>query len=170
MGYIKKSVTADVESGGGGFSGFIARMFASGLYVGYVPAAQGTFGSLWGPLLFIVMPQGTEPYLWLSVPFILIAGVWASYRCESFWGVDPGRIVIDEVAGVMLTFIFLRPTLAGLAVGFFLFRFFDIVKIPPARQAENLHGGWGVMLDDIIAGVYAHIVLRVLMYVFPGVL
>jgi len=91
-------------------------------------------------------------------------GVWAAGEAEKFFGrTDPGQVVVDEVVGQMLTFLLLpRLTLGWLLLGFLLFRVFDIFKPFPARQAERFSRGWGIMLDDVIAGVYGLCVLTVL--------
>jgi len=169
LGILKKSVTAEKELTGGGFSGFAERLIASGLYTGYIPVAQGTFGSLWGPLVYLIVPGDSLKWLWLSVPVLFLLGVWASGKCEVYWGHDPGRVVIDEMVGVLVTLACMTPSYTMLAAGFFLFRIFDIVKPPPIRLAEKLPAGWGVMTDDVIAGIYANVVLRLLVYFFPGI-
>ena len=170
MGILKKSVTAEHEITGGGIGGFTARLISSGLYVGYLPAAQGTFGSLWGIALCLIVPAHLMIVLWLSIPLLLAAGVWSSSKCEIFWGHVPGRVVIDEIVGMLITLVFLTPSMTLLCTGFILFRLFDIFKPPPIRLLEKLPGGWGVMTDDIVAGIYAHLVLRGIMYLFPGII
>ncbi len=94
---------------------------------------------------------------------VTLAGTWAAGRAERILGrKDPGAIVIDEVAGMTLSVVAFRPTLAVLVVGFFLFRVFDIVKPFPADASQRLTGGLGVMVDDLIAGAYALAVIAVL--------
>ena len=170
MGILKKSVTAEHEITGGGFGGFTARLVSSGLYVGYLPAAQGTFGSLWGIALCLIVPEKMMTLLWLSIPALFFTGVWSSYKCEIFWGHDPGRVVIDEIVGMLIAIAFLTPSIKILFTGFILFRLFDIFKPPPVRLSEKLPGGWGVMADDVIAGIYAHLVLRGFIFLFPGII
>jgi phosphatidylglycerophosphatase A len=95
---------------------------------------------------------------------LFAVGVWAAGKAEEFFGrTDPSQVVVDEVVGQMLTFLLLPH--AGwkwLVGGFLLFRAFDIVKPFPARQAERIPRGWGIMLDDVVAGVYALSVLAVI--------
>jgi phosphatidylglycerophosphatase A len=90
-------------------------------------------------------------------------GVWAAGEAEKFFGrVDPGQVVIDEVVGQMLTFLLTpHPTWKWLVGGFLLFRALDIVKLPPARRVERFSRGWGIMLDDVVAGLYALAVLAI---------
>ena len=92
---------------------------------------------------------------------VSVAGVAAASAAEArYRRRDPGLVVIDEVAGMLVTFLVVPVEFTGAVVGFVLFRLFDIVKPFPARQAERLPGGWGVMADDLVAGVYAQVLLR----------
>ncbi len=93
--------------------------------------------------------------------------MWSASHCETFWGRDPGKVVIDEITGMFITFGFIPVNFKILWIGFFIFRAFDIIKPPPIRRLEKLPGGWGIMADDVLAGVYANIVLRLLIYFFP---
>ncbi|MDP2984881.1 MAG: phosphatidylglycerophosphatase A [Candidatus Latescibacter sp.] len=170
MKIVKKSVTAKEATAGDGFTGFLARGIASGLYVGYLPAAQGTAGSLWGPALCLLLPKNCFPALWFTLPPLFLVGVWSAGRAEKYWGHDPGRVVIDEVVGMMAALAWAPINLYTVGAGFFLFRVFDILKPPPVRWSERLPGGWGVMADDLIAGVYANILVRLFIYFFPGIL
>ena len=139
---------------------------ATGAGSGYSPIASGTAGSAVGVALFAALTWG----LGLSTPTLLgvtlavtLVGVWAASRAEAiFGGKDDGHITIDEVAGQLITLLALPVRWEVLLVGFFLFRFFDIVKPPPARQLEAVRGGLGVMGDDVFAGIYANLVGQVL--------
>ena len=94
---------------------------------------------------------------------VVLAGTWAAQQAERVLGVkDPGAIVIDEVAGMTLTVLAFPLTLPTLAAGLVLFRLFDVTKPFPARASQRARGGFGVMVDDLIAGVYAAIVLALL--------
>ena len=94
---------------------------------------------------------------------VTLVGIWAAGRAERvLGGKDPGAIVIDEVAGMTLSALLIPLTFWALAVAFLLFRVFDIVKPPPARASQHLSGGFGVMVDDLIAGLYALAVLALL--------
>jgi phosphatidylglycerophosphatase A len=97
---------------------------------------------------------------------IFFLGVWAASGAEKYFGrVDPGHVVIDEVVGQLLTFL-VRPDASWkwLLAGFVLFRIFDVVKPFPARQAERLPGGWGIMTDDVVAGLYSLAAVLILGY------
>lgn len=136
---------------------------------GYAPAAPGTFGSAAGLLLFwLVRASGSPAVEWAVLLAVTAVGVAAATRAESLTGRhDPGLIVIDETAGMLLTLAAVPVGLGGAMVGFLAFRFFDIVKPFPARRAERLPRGWGVMADDLVAGLYAQALLRLLLWL-PG--
>lgn len=103
------------------------------------------------------------------IAVLFVVGVWAGTTAErSFGGIDPGPVVIDEVVGMLITLAFIPVGWSGALAGFFLFRVFDVFKPYPAGRFEQLHGGLGVMADDAMAGVYANISLRVVMWLFPA--
>ncbi len=144
----------------------LARAVATFAYIGYLPAAPGTWASAATLLIwFLIRPTGGVFAAALGV--VLVVGTWACHRAEAIYGHDSHRVVIDEVAGSMIA-------VAGLAVspgigiaGFVLFRFFDIVKPPPIYQIQALPGGWGVMVDDVLAGIAANVVLRLGLVAWP---
>ena len=96
---------------------------------------------------------------------IIILGIWTGNKVERDWGKDSSHVVIDEVAGMCISLLFVPVTIQWVAIGLVLFRFFDIVKPFYIRKAEALPAGWGVMADDILAGVYSNLVLQVIIYV-----
>ena len=150
---------------------YVAKVISSGFFVGYIPVASGTFGSLWVVVLYFLFPDFFSfsgiCVLWIVLFFL---GVWAASRSELFWGNDPGKVVIDEIVGMFVTIGFLSLNFKIVWLGFFLFRILDIVKPPPARWLEKFPGGWGIMADDVLAGVYANIVLQVLIRTVPWIL
>ena len=113
---------------------FLVKCVASGFFIGYVPFAQGTFGSLWVPLLYLVIPgtwfvhfSGEISLALIVIPVVLyFMGVWVSSECENIWGHDPGRVVIDEIVGMFVTLLFIPLTAATVWSGFLLFRVFDV--------------------------------------------
>jgi phosphatidylglycerophosphatase A len=143
---------------------------ATGAGSGYAPVASGTFGSAVGLVFYGLLVQVSPLLLLLGTVAIIPLGVWAAGRAEEIFGSeDDGRIVIDEIAGMLVALAFLPVGLGVALVGFFLFRLFDIVKPPPVRRMEALPGGLGVMLDDLLAGVYANLVGQVLWrWIWPG--
>jgi phosphatidylglycerophosphatase A len=151
----------------------LAISIASGLGSGYSPVAPGTAGSVVGVIiavLFIVL-SGLNIFsgFTYAVTFAVIfaVGVWSAGRAEVIYGEkDCGKIVIDEIAGMLLTLYLVPFDWRWLLAGFLLFRLFDIVKPFPARRIDQrVKGGWGVMLDDIVAGVYANVSLQILVRV-----
>lgn len=139
----------------------IAIFIATGAYSGFSPVAPGTAGSIVGLLLCFVL--GCLPaYAYLSAALAVIAaGVLVSGMAETFFKrKDPKEVVIDEIAGMLVTLFLVPPGLTSALCGFALFRVLDITK-PGLRWAEKIPGGWGVMLDDILAGAMANILLRI---------
>ena len=170
---MQSSTPEDAQSTGHErtFGDRVAALFASGLYVGYMPVASGTWGSLWVPVLYYLVPANFFGSFLVAATIVTVAlGIPAAGRCERFWGGDPSKVIIDEVAGMLVTILFLPLSARVVWAGFFLFRLFDITKPPPARQAERLPGGWGIMVDDLMAGVYANLTLRLLILLVPGIM
>jgi phosphatidylglycerophosphatase A len=117
--------------------------------------ASGTVGSLVTLIALWLIPFTTLALL-VALASVTLVGIWAGSRVErAIDAKDPGIIVIDEVAGMMVSVLFVPRTIPVLVTAFLLFRLFDIWKPFPARQLQELHGGLGVMLDDLIAGAYA---------------
>ena len=148
----------------------IAYMLATGLFVGKVPKIPGTAGTLVGliPILIYWMKGG--PYQIVNQIAITLAvffiGIWAStVLIETLKdGKDPEYIVIDEIAGYMVSMIGFTPTIEHLVLAFIIFRIFDILKPPPIKWFEKLPSGLGVMADDIVAGIYSWIVMFILVH------
>jgi len=139
-------------------------------YVGYAPIAPGTFGSAAGLVVFAAVRASGSIAVELAVIAAVFAiGVWSSTVAERhFGGVDPGPVVIDEVAGMLITLALLPVTPAGAVVGFFVFRILDIVKPWPAAGFEKLPGGLGIMADDGMAAIYGNLVMRGLIWLTPA--
>ncbi len=141
---------------------------------GYAPIAPGTAGSLVGIGLVVALGRLHLDRAWSGIVLIIVCallfavGVWAAGEAEKFFArVDPSQVVIDEVVGQAITFLLLPfADWKWLLGGFLLFRAFDIVKPFPARQAERIPRGWGIMVDDVVAGLYAMLVLTALRLAF----
>ena len=136
-----------------------------------MPKAPGTAGAIEGVLVYLVMERlGLGAYFPHAIIFSLIVGTWSAYRVELFWGGDSQRIIVDEIAGQMITFGLAagRYPLSALYVfiGFVLFRLFDITKPFPLRRLENMKWGVGVMADDVGAGIYALAALTLIRHLF----
>ena len=146
---------------------FFPVLIGTGFGSGFSPFAPGTAGALLATLIWFGLSLliSDTCLLWTTVALIslfTVAGIWATDRLEPYWGEDPSRVVVDEMVGVWITLL-AAPAghiWYGLAA-FVLFRFFDILKPLGIRRMENLPGGAGVMMDDVLAGVYGFIVLIV---------
>lgn len=152
-------------------SGRLALAFASAGYAGYFPIAPGTVGSAFGVGLWWALRSAgaTVTVELVVIVALLVSGALAATAVERTTGItDPGLVVIDEVMGMLVTVVAAPLTWQVALGGFLLFRLFDIVKPPPARQLERAHGGWGIMLDDFAAGVYACAVLQAAVWLAPG--
>jgi phosphatidylglycerophosphatase A len=147
----------------------LAVLIATCGYIGLIPFAPGTFGSIPGLLLGSVLPPWGWWATWGAVAFVGVIGVWAATAAEQHFGrTDPGQVVIDEVVGMMITIGGLPLGWFGLLVAFGVFRVCDIVKPFPARQMERLPRGLGVMMDDVLAGVWGHAIMHALVWAVPG--
>ena len=139
-------------------------LLATGFGVGYSPVAPGTLGTLVAILVYCFLSAIPSPIYEITLVGFFFFSVWISENAERFFGKkDDQRIVIDEVIGFLITMLWVPKTLSFVIIGFLLFRFFDILKPFPIRRLEKgFKGGFGVVLDDIVAGVYANIILRLL--------
>ena len=142
----------------------LITLLSTGFYVGYTPRAPGTAGSMLGLGLVWALtgPLGlTVPYYLLVTALFFVLGIWVSSRAETLFGHDGPRIVIDEIAGVLIVFAAMPFDLFTVVAGFVLFRVLDIWKPFPCDRVQRLPGGLGVMMDDAVAAVYAHLLLRI---------
>lgn len=149
----------------------LALLIATGAYCGYAPLVPGTVGAAVGLGLHLAARRaGWSPSGLLAVGAgLLVVGTWAATVAARRLGqLDPRVVVIDEVLGMWATLAGLSPGWSGLAVGFVLFRLFDVLKPYPAGRLEQLPGGWGIVADDLVAGLYAQLVLRAFRWAAPG--
>ncbi len=132
---------------------------------GFSPFASGTVGTLGAIPLYLLLAGMPLPLYLLTLAAFILFSCWASGLAEIvFEEKDSGKIVIDEVAGYLVTMTAVPLSWKGVVAGFLLFRFFDIVKVPPARFFDRrVKNGWGVVLDDVVAGVYSCLCLHLLM-------
>ncbi len=135
---------------------------------GFFPVAPATFASLVFALVYAFVPGGH----WLVHPAVvvvtLVVSVPATAALERDHGEDPGCAVLDEVVGMQVALVGAAPTLAGVAAAFLLFRVFDIVKLEPANRSQRLPGGWGIVADDFVAGVYTRVALVLAAAAWPA--
>lgn len=139
------------------------KLIATAGGIGYIEKGAGTVAAAAYCLICYFIPAIDHAYLWQVLLIILVTatGVYSAGKVENVWGHDSNKVVIDEVAGMMLTMLFVPFTWKYLLTGLILFRFFDIAKPLFIRKAELLPGGFGVMADDILAGAYARIILSI---------
>lgn len=158
------------------------KFMASGFGVGWLPVAPGTWGAAAAILLIFpfqwlinilfpfYLPHEKHIFFNVILATIIIIFTWIGIKAvdflESEWGKDPKHVVIDEMIGVWIAVLGFPITGFNLIAGFVLFRFFDIAKPLGIRRLENFKGGWGVMLDDILAGIYANIILLIINFYF----
>jgi phosphatidylglycerophosphatase A len=140
----------------------VSKIIATLFFIGYLPYAPGTFGTLAAMLfIWILKPSFLCQFVIVSVTLI-IGSITSGIAEKAFGEKDSRHIVIDEFAGYLCSVIFLPLTPAYMVAAFFLFRFFDILKPPPIRTLERIGGGVGVMCDDVAAGIVANVLLQVL--------
>ena len=139
------------------FSKVIGTIFG----LGYLPYAPGTVGSLVGLLACVLLRGNVAAYFIVFMVFFF-TGVISSAKIEEVTKIkDPAYIIIDEFAGMFVVFFMLPMNIMSASLGFLFFRVFDILKPPPIRSIEKIPGGWGIMMDDLLAGVFANLLLRV---------
>ncbi len=149
----------------------LGLLISSVFYIGYFPIAPGTAGSAAGLVVYALMRlAGAPPLADLALIVALFAlGCWSGTVAERYFRrTDPGQVVLDEVIGMLITLAFLPASWTLAVVGFFVFRALDIVKPPPARQCERLHGGLGIMMDDVVSAIYGNLLLRLALLAAPG--
>ena len=129
---------------------------------GYFPVAPGTVGSAVGIGIYLLTCAWPFGWQLALISVIAIAGTWAGSQAEAHFGrADPGEVVIDEVAGQLVTLVGTGASVWGVLLGFVVFRILDIVKPWPARRFERFPGGMGIMADDLMAGIYGNLLVRV---------
>ena len=143
---------------------------ATGCYVGYIPLAPGTLGSLMGIPLLWLLSKLAFPFSVLAMFFFILLSLWIGGEAEKIFNQkDSPCIVIDEIAGMLVTFAMVPWSMQNILIGFILFRGFDIAKPFPIPLIEKkLHGGLGVVMDDIMAGIYANVILRLVLFFLHG--
>ncbi|HKJ34557.1 MAG TPA: phosphatidylglycerophosphatase A [Balneolales bacterium] len=149
------------------------KVLGTSFYLGFLPGAPGTWASLAAliPIFLLQYHFGTVSlFLFLIVSSIIT--LWTADACTNAWGDDPGQMVMDEWAGQSVAFLFINfnsnmfHNVAVLLVGFGFFRLFDILKPFGVNKLQDLRGGWGILMDDLLAGFYANLCLNSLIFLF----
>ena len=148
----------------------LAVFIATVGYCGYSPIAPGTAGSIAGLVVYLLVWWTRSPLVEVSLIVVtFVIGTWAATHAERYFGaIDPGPVVIDEVLGMLVTLAFIPAGWTAAVCGFVLFRIFDVIKPFPANKLEHFHGGFGIMADDAMAGIYANLALRLGMWLLPA--
>jgi phosphatidylglycerophosphatase A len=160
---------------------FPVKLIGSGLYTGFIPLASGTFGSMLGFAIYMLPHVSEFYYLSIIILLLFIMGLYTSEKMRQRYGEDPPEVVIDEITGQLFTYLMgsivfelffpfksfdpgfdTSAKLSFAVIGFFAFRFFDIVKLEPSKYFDGKNTGYGIMLDDIAAAMYAGIFTSVL--------
>lgn len=148
--------------------------------IGLIPFAPGTFGTLFALFIWLIIPDSIfynstsqsiyyENYIYLAIGAIILyfLGVYITKVGEEKLGHDCPSIVFDELVGFMVSVLFLPKTLMISIYAFTLFRVFDIGKPYPVKQIQILKHGWGIMTDDVLAGIYTNVLIQILLIIFP---
>jgi len=141
---------------------------ATGFYIGNIPFAPGTFGSILGLALCFVLAGLKLPLALICLGLFIAMAVWIAAEAEKLIKKkDPGCIVIDEIAGMAVTLVGLPFNLTIVLIGFIIFRFMDILKPFPIRALDKqIAGGLGIVIDDVVAGIFANLLLRLILVYF----
>jgi len=156
--FLRKNSAAFVDVG-------IARCISSVCYVGWFSKCPGTIGSLAAVILYVFIRDNNVAVM-SAITLVCIIGVWSAREtARQLNDPDPGEVVIDEVAGQFIAYLFIPFSALTVVLGFVLFRFFDILKPWPIKKLEHIPHGVGIMLDDIVAGIFANIVLQIVLLI-----
>ncbi len=145
---------------------FFEKIIGSGFFSGYSPFASGTVGSFAALLIYYI--PGFEN-LYVIIPAVLIFGsygIFVAGKFEKQYGKDPSECTVDEVVGMWISLLFLPKKILISILAFAIWRVFDIIKPFPVRRLENLPGGYGIMMDDIAAGIYSLILVHLILLIF----
>ncbi len=133
--------------------------------IGYVGKGGGTIAAIFYCIIWLFLPAGYTQGMWQVVLtiFIILLGVWSSNHVDLIWGKDSSKVVIDEVAGMAISLLYVPQNIKYVGIALVLFRFFDIIKPFGIKKLENLPKGWGVMADDVLAGIYSLIIIQLML-------
>lgn len=144
------------------------KLIATSLGIGYINNGKGAGTAAavaCSVIWYLAWRHGYQPELSLIITVVItLIGVWSSTVVSKIWGEDPAKVVIDEVAGMCIGMLFIPVDVKYLLPALVLFRFFDMAKPLYIRKMENLPGGWGIMFDDVLAGVYTNILLQIVLW------
>ncbi len=144
----------------------VYKMIASVAGIGYVGKGGGTVAAIFYCIIWWLLPVGLLYTGWQAVIVLMITilGLWTSNKADASWGKDSSKVVIDEVAGMAITLLYLPHNIWYVMGGLAAFRFFDIVKPLGIKHMENFPKGWGVMADDVLAGIYSFFLMQAIVF------
>ncbi len=145
---------------------FFEKLIGSGFYTGYVKKASGTFGSLAGLVIYLIPGFENPSIMIFFITLFILIGLPIARKFEVIYGEDPKEYTNDEVIGMWITLLFIPKKIWWMLLGFLIWRAMDIIKPFPARKLESVKNGWGVILDDIMAGIYSFILLQLIIFYF----
>ncbi len=152
---------------------FFVKGLATGLGAGYFPVMPGTAGSAVAAAAYFFLWPDSPSLLNSFVFFIIIlltffAGVWSGTRAEAEWGEDPSRVVIDEIAGMWIALFLIPNVWYWILTAFILFRTLDMTKWFGIDKAQEWPGGWGIMMDDVFAGILSNVIVQFIIWFSHG--
>ena len=142
------------------------KLVGSGFYTGYIPIASGTFGSLAAIVLYFIPGFEKLEIIIPAIVLLFVYGLFVSSKFEKVYGKDPAQCTVDEIVGTWIALLALPKTLLIILTSFLIWRSLDIIKPFPARTSEKLPGGIGIMIDDVISGLYSLIIVHLIVYLF----
>ncbi len=142
----------------------LEKIIGSVFFTGYIPFASGTFGSLAALMIYLIPGFENPTVMLIGISFFSVIGVKIGTKFEKVYGKDPSQCTVDELVGMWISLLFVPKTLVNVIIAFFIWRLMDIVKPAPARQLEKLNGGLGIMIDDVVSGIYSLIVIHILIH------
>ena len=136
--------------------------------IGFIKKGGGTVAAIVFCLVWYLLPAIYVSSYWQVINTLLICGIgtWCANKVDKIWGKDSSKVVVDEVAGMAITLLYVPQNIYFLLAGLILFRLFDIFKPLGIKELEKLPGGWGVMADDVLAGIYSLMVLQLFIYFY----
>lgn len=143
----------------------LSKVIATGFFLGYAPVAPGTVGSLVAVLIYWFLIN-SNLQLFALLFFFFIVGVLTSAEIEKRNGHDPPIVVIDEIVGMWISLLFVEKKILIVLISFLTFRAMDVIKLPPAKKFDSMKGGFGIMMDDVVAGIYANVITQILHLLF----
>ncbi|MBN1300206.1 MAG: phosphatidylglycerophosphatase A [Melioribacteraceae bacterium] len=142
----------------------IEKLIGSGIYTGYLPFAQGTFASLAAVIIYLIPGFENSALMTFCISVFYVAGTLIAGKFIEIYGADPRQCTIDEFVGTWISLLFIPKKIWFIVPAFLIWRVFDIIKPFPANAAEKIKGGTGVMLDDVIAGIYTFLLMQIMLY------